>query len=102
MRHTPCGCCPPDRAGGAKKLRPEDARLHHPKGDTLSAHGVRGDAVQPLFLCAAKIVGADDFAQPSAPSGALRMRHTPCGCCPPARAAGTELFSGFTGVPLLR
>ena len=30
-------------------------------------------------------------------AGALRMRHTPCGCCPPDRAAGAELFSGFTG-----
>ena len=29
-------------------------------------------------------VGADGFAQPAAPSGALRMRHAPCGCCPPA------------------
>ena len=32
--------------------------------------------------CLRRRVGADDFAQPSAPSGALRMRHTPCGCCP--------------------
>ena len=25
------------------------------------------------------------------------MRHTPCGCCPPGRAGGAKLFSGFTG-----
>ena len=29
--------------------------------------------------------------------GALRMRHTPCGCCPPDRAKGAELFFDFTG-----
>ena len=25
------------------------------------------------------------------------MQHTPCGCGPPDRTGGTELFSGFTG-----
>ena len=29
--------------------------------------------------------------------GALRMRHTPCGCCPPDCAEGAELLSGCTG-----
>ena len=45
---------------------------------------LRWFAVWFPFCLARKLVGADGFAQPSAPSGALRMRHTPCGCCPPA------------------
>ena len=56
MRHTPCGCCPPDRAGGAEVFRalrvlrgpyPEDA-------GGFFASGGREEAIQPLFLCAAK------------------------------------------------
>ena len=54
--------CPQD----IKEPRPEVVGLFMPGGHNAAS------------------AGADDLAQPSAPSGALRMRYTPCGCCPPA------------------
>ena len=59
------------------------------------------EAFQPLFLCAAKICRGGRLCAAVRGTGALRMRHTPCGCCPPDRAAGTEHFCDCTAVPRL-
>ena len=56
-----------------------------PGGHNTAPEG-RGALCRDGRLCAA-VRGA----------GALRMRHTPCGCCPPDRAADAVLLSGFTG-----
>ena len=63
-------------------------RLFMPGGHNTAPEG-RGALCRGGRLCAA-VRGA----------GALRMRHTPCGCCPPTRAKGAELPFVFTAVPL--
>ena len=53
------------------------------------------EAFQPLFLCAAKICRGGRLCAAVRGAGALRMRHTPCGCCPPDRAGG----AGYVSAP---
>ena len=54
MRHTPCGCCPPDRAAGAGRfclfVQTRRGGRRCPPDRTQRARGT----IQPLFLCAAK------------------------------------------------
>ena len=66
---------------GGHKTAPEGrGAIRHPKGDTL---------LRPK--------GAGRFCRGGRPraavsaEGALRMRHTPCGCCPPDHACGAGL-----------
>ena len=79
MRHTPCGYCPP---------YPRRSGLPSPPGKVSAKQTDAGRGAVAMHRCNLRFSVAPcrggRLCAAVSDEGALRMRHTPCGYCPPA------------------